>query len=160
MVRWQISIPPLLLCRCHRQGDRDFIQPDQARGGEQTALQTTHITSKHAPQQWGTPGLLHSLARFSVYVCVCVMLSAFSMKHCSKQTEQCRGSLGQRRTLVHLAFAMCPTDTCAHIQRAHWLCGAVHRKPFIRHTWRENILAQEENNGGRGNWFWFESDGK
>lgn len=70
----------------------------------------------------------------SLCMCVCVMLSAFRMKHCSNQTEQCRGSLGQRRTLVHLTFTMCPTDTCAHIQRAHWLCRAVHRKPFIRHT--------------------------
>ncbi len=110
----------------------------------------------------------------SSYFCVCVcvfllvvMLSVFSMKH-SLSVLNKHSSAGQLRSastaLFHLKFVMCSNDihTRTHTltyratsPSSRRLYGAVQRKPFIRHTRRENILAQEENNRGCGNWFWF-----
>lgn len=106
MVRWQISIPPLLLCRCRRQGEGDFIQPDQA-WGEQTAPQTTHITSKHAPQQRSAFGLV----RLPVCVCVywwwCYLSLVWSAHFLFQTNTAARGSLGQQWLLSSISNLLC-----------------------------------------------------
>lgn len=80
-------------------------------------LQTTHITSKHAPQQRSDFGLVC----LPVSVCVCllvVMLSVFSMKH-SLSVLNKHSSAGQLRSaltaLFHLEFAMCSNDIHARV---------------------------------------------
>lgn len=101
MVRWQISITPPPRCRCHRRGEGDFILLDQAWGGEQTPLETTHITRKHAPQE--------ASVCMPIFVCMflcflAVVLSVFSMKH----KQQWRSAL---TALFPLPFAVYSNDT-------------------------------------------------
>lgn len=151
MVCWQISIPPLLLCRCLRQGEGDFIQPDQA-WGEQTALQTTHITSQHAPQQRSAFGLVCLPVCVCVYWWWCYLSLVWSTHFLFWTNTAVWGSLGQRWLLSSISNSLCVTMTHAHTPAhkhtlmhrsaspsTHHLSGAMQRKPFIRHTWRENI---------------------
>lgn len=106
MVRWQISIPPLLLCRCLRQGEGDFIQPDQA-WGEQTAPQTTHITSKHALQQRSAFGLVRLPLCVCVYWWWCYLSLVWSAHFLFQTNTTARGSLGQQWLLSSISNLQC-----------------------------------------------------
>lgn len=158
MVRWQISIPPLLLCRCHRQGEGDFIQPDQAWGGEQTALQTTHITNKHVPRQWSSFGLVCVPSRVYVRVfpwgdVICLKYEALTL--CSKQTQQCRAAWGSVcwMLLSSIVHSVCVAVTHRHTHTAalpssRWLSWAAQRKTFHQtHSKRKYFSPRGEQQG-------------
>lgn len=126
---------PLLSPCLRRKGD--FIQPDQA-WGEQTGLQTAHITSKHALQLRSAFGL--TLMWACVCLCLEVILSAFSMKPSLSAVHKQQRKAAQVNvdcSLLSLIHWVLLQHTSKHVNRTGKNL-AVQRQPFIGHTGRGN----------------------